>query len=620
VQEDSAKATIAFWDDVAKQTGLAETQRTQAVANATRARMTLAREEMNDGGSWQQKQTAALDAILLKVASNAKTTKALHEDEAKATIAFWDQVAKDTNTTEDQRTVAVANATRARLSLAREEVAERQSNSQKSLHEQLAELSEQQAANHDNYAQVLQLENQKLALLKAAGANYTKEYESELAKRDNMERQHAAQVVQLAEEAEAKQKSVDDQEIAQKKSDLAEEVTQHEISKAQEIQQLITFTNEKRALEIQAMEDTLATIDKQSAAWQKLYDKIGLAKAQWATEDKRLNNEVTSDLDAKWQSALAPISGAFDSSLSGVIQGTQTVQQAFARMAGSVILSYVRMGVEATTKWGASQLAMLFSTQTTEAAKTAAAAGGAATRNAISNTETQTEDAGILTRIGRFLFGETTKTAATTSGAATRNVARTSETTTENAGLLVRIARWIATELGMTGATTENSAQRTTTTTLGATAADAATALSARAQVAAAASVAAAWAFADSASLGPVGLAAAPAAAATAFGEVMVYQATIPGLAVGAWNLPADMPANLHAGEMVVPANFASGLRSALGGGGSASSSSQTINYAPKIQGGSSPDMAGLMQSQARDFKSYLWHATRNGALALPGR
>lgn len=39
-------------------------------------------------------------------------------------------------------------------------------------------------------------------------------------------------------------------------------------------------------------------------------------------------------------------------------------------------------------------------------------------------------------------------------------------------------------------------------------------------------------------------------------------------LDVGAWSVPQNMPAYLHAGEMVVPQNFASGLREGTGFGG----------------------------------------------------
>lgn len=62
--------------------------------------------------------------------------------------------------------------------------------------------------------------------------------------------------------------------------------------------------------------------------------------------------------------------------------------------------------------------------------------------------------------------------------------------------------------------------------------------------------------------MGPA--AAGPAAASEA---VVAAQAALPSFAVGAWNLPSDMIAKVHKGEMIVPAGPADALRN--GGGGS---------------------------------------------------
>lgn len=63
--------------------------------------------------------------------------------------------------------------------------------------------------------------------------------------------------------------------------------------------------------------------------------------------------------------------------------------------------------------------------------------------------------------------------------------------------------------------------------------------------------------------LGPA--AAGPAAAS----EAAVLAATGPMMAfeTGAWEIPGNMAAYLHRGEMVVPANYASGMRAAMNGG-----------------------------------------------------
>lgn len=101
---------------------------------------------------------------------------------------------------------------------------------------------------------------------------------------------------------------------------------------------------------------------------------------------------------------------------------------------------------------------------------------------------------------------------------------------------------------------------------------DQAAATSARGEVASNAAVAGSAAFASTAAIPFIGPAMAPAAAAAAYSGAMSFQAAIPGFAVGAWDLPSDMIAQVHKGEMIIPRTFADDLRSnggSLGGGGS---------------------------------------------------
>lgn len=83
------------------------------------------------------------------------------------------------------------------------------------------------------------------------------------------------------------------------------------------------------------------------------------------------------------------------------------------------------------------------------------------------------------------------------------------------------------------------------------------------------AALSAAEAFSAMVGIPYVGPAIAPVAAATAFAEVAAF-APLAALDVGAWEVPKTMPALLHAGESVVPADFASGMRAngGFGGGG----------------------------------------------------
>jgi hypothetical protein len=117
-----------------------------------------------------------------------------------------------------------------------------------------------------------------------------------------------------------------------------------------------------------------------------------------------------------------------------------------------------------------------------------------------------------------------------------------------------------------------------------------------------------------------VGPELAPAAAATAMAAVDAY-AGAASLAVGAWNLPKDMPANLHAGEMVVPSNFASGLRNSMSLGGVPSTTN--ISYSPTVSatgGLQASDVQSMLNSQKAEMVVYFQNMFRNGNLMLPGR
>ena len=80
------------------------------------------------------------------------------------------------------------------------------------------------------------------------------------------------------------------------------------------------------------------------------------------------------------------------------------------------------------------------------------------------------------------------------------------------------------------------------------------------AEVMSLAAVAGAAAFASTAAIPIIGPALAPAAAAASYAGASAF-APLASFATGAWELPRDMVAQLHAGEMVVPKTFAEDFR-----------------------------------------------------------
>jgi hypothetical protein len=58
-----------------------------------------------------------------------------------------------------------------------------------------------------------------------------------------------------------------------------------------------------------------------------------------------------------WQQRLRPITQAFDQSITGMIQGTQTMQQAWNRMLSSLLMSEIRACAQFLSQWTANELA-----------------------------------------------------------------------------------------------------------------------------------------------------------------------------------------------------------------------------------------------------------------------
>jgi len=107
----------------------------------------------------------------------------------------------------------------------------------------------------------------------------------------------------------------------------------------------------------------------------------------------------------------------------------------------------------------------------------------------------------------------------------------------------------------------------------------------------------------------------APAAAAAAFAGVMAFDA-LTALDVGAWEIPQNMPALLHKGEMVVPENFASGLRGNSLAGSAAMTSN--VNYSPTINLQNPQTWQSLLRGHTSDIVAAVNSGYRNGLPMRP--
>jgi hypothetical protein len=141
------------------------------------------------------------------------------------------------------------------------------------------------------------------------------------------------------------------------------------------------------------------------------------------------------------------------------------------------------------------------------------------------------------------------------------------------------------------------------------------------------AAVAAAGAFAAEAGVPIVGPALATGAAAAAYAEVMSFAAPLAAFETGSYNIPDNMVAALHRGEMVIPAGIAQGIRASsaesaggfpAGGGGA----NVIINSNPSVHALDSSGMTNVLRTYATTLaRSVVQELNRNPNLMrqLPG-
>lgn len=74
--------------------------------------------------------------------------------------------------------------------------------------------------------------------------------------------------------------------------------------------------------------------------------KLAAATEQYAVEATNLNKQAAQQVTQAWESAFAPIEHAFDSSIEGMLRGTQTLQAGMQKLAQSMVISFIQSGIK----------------------------------------------------------------------------------------------------------------------------------------------------------------------------------------------------------------------------------------------------------------------------------
>jgi hypothetical protein len=138
---------------------------------------------------------------------------------------------------------------------------------------------------------------------------------------------------------------VTDAAYARKKAAIEDEAQLGKVSSSEEIAQLKDLLDSEWALEQDYYEKKMSAAESDSQTQQKLTEQEELAYQKYLTDKDKLDAQAVQNSQKQWQSLLQPVQRALDTSVTGIIMGTTTVQKALSNLAQSIIAEFVNSAV-----------------------------------------------------------------------------------------------------------------------------------------------------------------------------------------------------------------------------------------------------------------------------------
>ncbi len=117
-------------------------------------------------------------------------------------------------------------------------------------------------------------------------------------------------------------------------------------SGGEEVAQLKDLLDSEWALQQDYYEKKLAAAENDARTQEKLTEEEELAYQKYLTDKQKLDTQAVQDSQKQWESLLQPIQRALDTSITGIILGTTTVQKALSNLAQSIIAEFVNSAVK----------------------------------------------------------------------------------------------------------------------------------------------------------------------------------------------------------------------------------------------------------------------------------
>lgn len=179
--------------------------------------------------------------------------------------------------------------------------------------------------------------------------------------------QSALQVRQIGTETKLLQ-----QEFARKKILLDAEVGQYQITQDQKYAILQAETQKEYEAQRAILKNALESGDLTVKAQQNIYEKLLLLDSRHQTDMLRIDEMSIAAQRALWTGYLSTVTGAFNSQLRGLLEGTTSWHKATIKMLEDLTIKFIETAEQMVVKWVAAEIAQTTATTSGAAARAAA--------------------------------------------------------------------------------------------------------------------------------------------------------------------------------------------------------------------------------------------------------
>jgi len=144
-----------------------------------------------------------------------------------------------------------------------------------------------------------------------------------------------------------------------------------DISDSEYLQSMSALMDKEYNIQLQALQDKMALYEEDKKAQQKINTDIEVLTAEHANNIKKINDDVMLAKKKEYEQMMSPVTSAIDKSVTGMIQGTITMQKALQNIFQSILGEFVSMVTKRAASWIASELAMTGIAKTFSAIRTA---------------------------------------------------------------------------------------------------------------------------------------------------------------------------------------------------------------------------------------------------------